>query len=719
MILFRRFSILLVVSLLWLPSLARPGRAQDNTGRFAFADTTLLRDTLGIHFTRLFPLADSLQIMPDTLRALAIRYRYSLEKLVALSDSLQMPVDSVGPYFTRERYNVLSSAGQPARNNFRYNTGYTVGLSTSSWSNNADWDYARQALLLHSTTNIGLDRYQAGPYTQLHQNRSSVTELAWKVKPDLSMGGRVNLLSYDNVDPTGVGNESSTTNRFDFTFNSRQRPGRAITSRVNFSSGLLSVTDSRQQKRGLSAQLDGHLQAVRGTWLTNDLDGVLSGNTARTDLLVTGIQTNTRDRAADIHGTLSVFPQAPLGLNVGYAYKQSRVETPTDSGTIRPVDSKNNSLDATLKGRLDNDRYASITGRIGSVQQVQGTGVSFQLGSESTSLTQTMNADGRYILGGWSIDGHFNLGNSDSEFPHRDASGGYQESYFSRGVDATATRPFGRRLVFKANGGVSLLSYRYTSIGAYRTLPIDNDQYRQSYRLEGIYTPALVFNTGVALEVVRSLAINLPAASTASNNEDRTYRAEWRWTYRLLPMLTATQRNLLTADYVFYNYSPSNNRLSLDYSLVTALNAVLTPRLTLDLTHNSRVQPSGSYVNQATNNQEAFAKADETKNYTLGVRVSYMPTSGLALTLEPSYLSIARSGNVNGVLVPQRTSGTLNFSGGASLNVAVGRRGQLTGDIHRIFRDDRSTTYTSGVPVLSPLAETDYWSGGLTLTWTL
>jgi antitoxin component of MazEF toxin-antitoxin module len=216
--------------------------------------------------------------------------------------------------------------------------------------------------------------------------------------------------------------------------------------------------------------------------------------------------------------------------------------------------------------------------------------------------------------------------------------------------------------------------------------------------------------------VIRSLAINLTAASTASNNEDRTYRAEWRWTYRLLPMLTATQRNLLSADYVFYNYSPSNNRLLLDYSLVTALNAVLTPRLTLDLTHNSRVQPSGSYVTQPTGS-EAFGKADENKNYTLGVRVSYTPTPGLALTLEPSYLSIARSGNVNGVVVPQRTSGTLNFSGGASVNVAVGQRGQLTGDIHRIFRDDRSTTYTGGVPVLSPLAETDYWSGGLTLTW--
>ena len=41
---------------------ALPGRAQEGSGaRYAFADTTLLRDTLNLSFPRLFPLADSLQ----------------------------------------------------------------------------------------------------------------------------------------------------------------------------------------------------------------------------------------------------------------------------------------------------------------------------------------------------------------------------------------------------------------------------------------------------------------------------------------------------------------------------------------------------------------------------------------------------------------------------------------------------------------------------------
>jgi len=59
------------------------------------------------------------------------------------------------------------------------------------------------------------------------------------------------------------------------------------------------------------------------------------------------------------------------------------------------------------------------------------------------------------------------------------------------------------------------------------------------------------------------------------------------------------------------------------------------------------------------------------------------------------------------------------LSGGANLDIALGSRGHLLGDISRQFSDDRSTTYRAGVPQPSPLAEQDYWSGSLGLTWDL
>jgi hypothetical protein len=715
----RRFSFLLPPLLLALSSLSRPAPAQTTSARYAFADTTLLRDTLGLNFVRLFPLSDSLRVTPDTLRALSIRYRFTLARLVKLSDSLGVPVDSVGPYLERERFNALSTTSQ-SQSSFRYNSSYNVAQSSSSWGNGSDWSFTRQALLVHNQTSINLDRYRAGDFLSLRQTRSSITEVGWRLNPNWSIGGRADLEGFDSHDPTSISNEAETKNVFELTTRSRQKPAHGVTSEMNLFGGVLDLKNSRQIKRGVSGRLNGRLR-TQSSWLTHETGGEVTGNLARTSVPNTIFRSNTHDGSVDLHGTLGVLPLSPLSLNLNYAFKNSRIQTPSDSGNIQLVRSGNNSIDAALRLRQDNDRYVSATGRLGNTRQLQNTGIPNRLGSESTRRDRGAGAEGRYSLGVWSLEGHFSLAGAISEFPHRDASGGYGESLFARSIDATLTRPIGEHLIAKANGQVSLTSYRYYRVGNYLTLPVNNDQYRQSYRIEGLYGPSPRFNTAVALEVIKVIAINIPKASTAGNNEDRTYRAEWRWTYRLLPMLTATQRNLITADYIFYSdtlVAEASNRLSLDYSAVTALNAVLTPRLTLDLTHNSRVQPTGNYLIQ-NDGHEAFGKSDEGRNYTLEARVAYTPTPGFSLNLTPNYLSIRRSGSVNGVLLPQRVSNTLNVAGGVSVNVPLGVKGHLTGDIRRIFRDDRSTIYTKGVPVPSPLSETDYWSGGLQLTWEI
>ncbi len=713
----RRSAFLILPMLLGLASLSGPGRAQTSTGRFAFADTTLLRDTLGLHFVRLYPLSDSLRLTPDTLRALSVRWRLSLERLVELADSLTMPVDSVGPFLKRESFSVLA-AGSVNAASFHYSSGYTLGQANSSWTNGSEWNLSRRVLLLHNSTQVSMDRYLAGQFTSLRQTRTSATEVGWRLGPEMSLGGRVQLQRFDSHDPNSITNESESQNDFQLSMRSRQKPTAGVSSELNVFSGLLDLSNSRLVKHGLSAEANGRLKMSRGSWITNEADGRVTGNLSRTRVPNTVFSSNTHDQSTDLHGTLGVMANSPLGLNVNYALKDSRVESPGDSGKIQDVRSQNNSLDAALRLRMQGDTYISLTGRLGRVEQVQNTGGDIQHSSESTRRDRGAGVEGRYELWGWALDGHFALTGGLSEFPHRDATGGYGESLFVRTVDATLSRSLGPHLTSRANGTVTLSSYRYYRIGAYRTLPVNNDQYRQSYRIEGIYGPSTRVTTALALEGIRALAINIPAASTAGNNEDRTYRAEWRWTYRLLPMLTATQRNLITADYIFYNFAPSSNRLTLDYSTVTGLNAALTPRLTLDLTHNSRQQPSGLFVRQ-DNGIEAFGRSDEGRNYTLSVRMAYTPTPGLSLSLEPNYLSIRRKGVVNGVLVPQRSTNTLNFSGGVSVNMTLGTRAHLTGDIHRVFRDDRAISYTNGVPQLSPLSQTDFWSGGLQLSWDL
>jgi hypothetical protein len=145
---------------------------------------------------------------------------------------------------------------------------------------------------------------------------------------------------------------------------------------------------------------------------------------------------------------------------------------------------------------------------------------------------------------------------------------------------------------------------------------------------------------------------------------------------------------------------------------------VITPRFSINLNHNASSQPSGNWV-VLEDGLHYLRQADENQNYGLDATLVYTPIPGLSLNLLPQYFSSNRTGTVNGVSVPQRTGKTLNFSGGMSLNIDLGSRAHLTGDIRRTYRGSENTIYTNGVARPSPTSETDYWNGSMQLTWSL
>ena len=708
----RRALLLLLPLVLGLPSLVGPGRAQTTSARFAFADTTLLRDTLSLHFSRLFPLSDSLGMVPDTLRALSIRYRLPLERLVRIADSLSIPVDSVGVVLERERYNPLAAGGRNATT-FHYGTTYNIAQTSSTWNNGSDYNLTRGSLFVHNVTSINMDRLKNGGITSLRQTRSSTTEGGVRFSPDLSLGGRVNLERFNSHDPGSTQNENETKNELQVSMRSRQRPAPGLSSEVNFFTGLLDLSNLREIKRGLNGDLNGGMRYARGNWLSHDFNGQVTGNFARTRTPTAIASLNTQDFSENIRGTLAVFPNAPVGLNLLYNLRDVRVQTALDSGRIQQVQSHNDGADLTARLRRDSDRYLNLLGRFSNARQLITGGPT---GQRNSKRDRSAGTDGRYALLGFTLDGRFSLGRTESEFPN----GGYGESLYVRTIESTLSRRLGARVVGKASGGVSLSSYRYYRLGtATGQLPVKRDEYRQNYRLEGLYTASAKLNSAVALEVTRSMLVNLPSASASANNEDRVYRAEWRWSYRLLPGLTATQRNQINAHYVFYTSRSQINTLSLDYGTLTTLNAIITPRLTVDLTHNSSVQPSGNFVVQQ-DGASAFSRASESQNYTLSARMAYTPSPHLSLSMEPSYLANNRDGTLDGESVPQRRSRSLNFSGGASLNFPIGQRGRLTGDIRRSYQASRSTEFAAGLPRPSTRGRPlDYWNGSLQLTWDL
>lgn len=694
---------------------ALPGRAQEGSGaRYAFADTTLLRDTLNLSFPRLFPLADSLEVTPDTLRAISVRYLLSLDRLVHLADSLGVPVDSVGPMLLRERFNPLA-AGSGRRQTFAYNSSYSVGQTQSAWRNAADYSFGVGSAFVQNSTTVQMDRYRAGAGTRLQQTRSSATEVGWRFSPNFSLGSRVNLEWYDSRDPSSSTDVFSTKNEYQISMRSQQKPIPGMTSTFNFFSGLLDLRDTNGDKRGLSGNMNTRIRYSAGSWLSQEVNASLDGNLARTRDQVNATSVNTRDIAQNARGSLSLFSSAPVGLKSNFNYKHLQNENLEVSGDVRRRLTDQSGVDGTVRLRLDNDRYVDLTQRL-AITKSPPTRLGATI--RNTRRDDGFSASSRFLFRGWSLETRFNNGFGNSTYPTAGDSGGFSEFLHSRSLDGTLNKQISSRLTAQIIASISLTSNRYAVIGTYPRPPVSRDLWRQSWRVKGSYVRSTRFNTSLSLEVAKNREINIAAASTGSNNDRRIYRSEWSWSYRLLPGLTAIQSNTLSADYTEYPFFRDNNRLTLDYGALTTLNAVVTPRLSVSVAHATRLSPAGNYK-LYPDDVFYFERADESENSSLRATIAYTPSPAISFSFRPSYFATERAGSVNGVQVPQRSSRNLDFAGGANINWPIGSKGALRGDIARTYQSARTTTYTSGVGILSPRSELNSWNGSLQLSWQL
>ena len=724
-----RLTYLLVPLALGCLAPARPARAQSaSSPRFAFADTTLLRDTLNLHFDRLFPLSDSLRVVPDTLRALSIRYDLSLERLVFMADSMRVPVDSVGVIIAREQFSPLAAA-LVTTNAFRYSSTYNIGQTNSNWGNTSDYNFGRGRMFLHSIIDVQIARYTAGGFTSIRQSNALTAEVGWRRGPGLSLGGRANLSRFANLDRT-IYNVSDNSSEFQFSVRSKPYIIKGMDSELNVFAGVIDQAKSTGGKRGLSGDLNGRTVYGHG-WFSESLDGQITGNVAHTTPPGLPFALVTHDVTSNLRGTVALLEAAPVGLNVAYGARASRVETPVSRPApgVQPVLNGSGDLDVALRMRLDNDRYLNFdqAWNLTSNTTVSGLGTVSSTSQQTTSNTRTFSVDGRYMLFGWALDGRLTLVSGSSGSPRRTINVvpgaadtvDYREDQLqhTHTLEGTLSRSLTEHLTARITGDVSLDSYDYrvNDTRAQPTYP--RDQYNQSYRVEGIYSPSQRFNTGLSLNVARTLYLNLSSSSSSSNSENDSYVMEWRWSAHLMPGLTVTQRNNAIASYDYLTFQVGQDRLSMDYSTVTTLNAVLSPRLTLDVNHNARYQPRGGY-NRLADGNVYFSPGDENRNYILNVHAAYTPTPALSFTIVPEYQSFNHNSRSGDTSVPQNSQRTLNFSGGGSLNLRVAGRGRLTGNIARTFSSQHTLSY-GGTSSNSPKSEIDFWNGNLLFSWTL
>ncbi len=709
---FPRLTLLLLPAAAMVLALALPGRAQQadaqRSARYAFADTTLLRDTLNLHFDGIFPTADSLQLTPDTLRALMIRYRMTLPRILKLADSLSVPVDSVGPVMLRELFNPLANRGAHAKpvTDFQYTSGYDIQRSSTTWTNGSTYRMTRGPTYLNNTTNIELQRITSTGITNFRQNRTASTEAGFTPSKNFSLGGRSEQLRYFYVDPGASTTQDENKNEYSLTARLSRR-NKVTQTEGNVKTGWLDDNNVTGIKKGFSGSADGRFRVQKGQSFTHDLSGSVSGNIARTRLPTEVLEKRTRDLATNLRGALTLYANSPVSLNANYGLRNSRVETPTDSGTINTILTRSNSADGTLRLRRDNDRYLNVNGGVTSSQNQNGTRVE---GSGKAQL--------RWTLSGAALDMSFNETRAHANYPRQRSSGGYFEHSLVRSADGQLVRALGPKFVSKLLGSIALEQYRYSRLSPLATLPTTRDAYRQLYRGELNWNPSQKMTSGVVMQVSLTRGINIAALSTGANNDVRSYRGEWRWNYVALKSLTITQNNMITADYSRYPFAPASNTLALGHNTATSLSARLPSNLYVDVQHNTSRLPRGSFL-RALDGFDYLQLSDESQNATLSASLRYQPWSSLGFHAEPRYQSSDRSGTVNGSQQKQRGDKRLDFSGGVDLNYRVGRTGQLTGRVSRTYTDQRTVTYSNGLGTFSPRSESDFWQGSLQLMWSL
>ncbi len=717
--LFGRLAVVLVPLAVGLVSMALPGRAQtpSQSGRYAFADTTtgVLRDTLGIKFDEVFPLADSMHTSPDTLRALAIRYRAPLRAIVRMTDSLAVPMDSVSAVMDRERFNPLAAVAGRS-NSYTYGSQYTVNQTTSNWSNSSTWRYTSSQVVVNQTTSLTMNRLTGGEL-RVQKDGTSATDVSWRFTPDFSAGTKVELAR--SFDIGGVSDLTGTTNSASFSFHARSRPSRNTSLEFDLLPGWVDMDETQGLKRAASIEMRGRARYVRGNALTHDVTVRMTGNTGSTGLPGSAIRFPTRDYSPNVDGTLGLFTNSRLGANLNYRVHYSLTNRPTLNG-LQKVISQDNGADLTVRAKSDENHSLTVLGSVGSTRQAQNNPLNVTAPTSfTTGRTLSLKVTGRYELLGTSLDTEFDRNFGIDQSPNRGPGGGYGDSTHYAQINFSASRPLGPRIQLLARGFVNLTQTRVFTIGAYSNPPVNNDAYQQDYFLEADYNVSEDFKTSVNLDVRRTLALNLPAAATSSNSETRAYSAIWTWTCRLLPNLVANQRNLVTANYLLYTFRPQSSRLNMFYDNLTTLTSRFSSRFYFDVSHHVTYQPGGNYVPQP-DGLYAFSLSDQLYTYTLESHFNYLPIQALQFQFTPSYTATNNNTTASGVLVPSQRVRQLSYNASTTLTLPIGRRGQLSGTMSRIGSNSRTIQWDQGVQGPALLATTrPYFYGNLSLTWNL
>ncbi len=594
-----------------------------------------------------------------------------------------------------------------------YNTSYAVNRGNRTWTQGADFYVSPGPVQVANQTSITIGKEERAG--RENRNRSTRTEIAYRVAPWLRLGGALGLQR--------ISDDATTAN-----FVPLRQDNDDISAQARFNkrfgpypvSGLVSYgyLDNQQFQQNSKGNTFGVVAATSrsfgaGSNLSLDVSQQKSRLTSTVADDAEYLQ-DDRNNIRDVRLSGNVVISRWLSADGRANAQRSRVERParvpedpndfSSELVVKPeaVDGELDNADAALHFRLPRGAVLNVAGTLGRNRQVYQTEV------ERTSIAsnQSFRADYRQPFLG--LDPSITYENSVAENDLTRRNPGWVESNLTRRLDISAGKILSRTLTSRLSAAVTLTRRRYEDfvsdlVGT--TAPSNQDNRRARGSLNLTYRPSPKFDTGITAGLEENEIVALAQASSINNTKQRTYSVAWNWTARPGSGWFVTQNNSATAAQQYYTFSPDRDQLSFIYNISTLISTTLSRSIRLELNNVLRLQSRGSW--RLVEEERFYGKSSEFNTLDLSLRTIYTATDWLTLEAQER-LSVSPNFTVSeGQSVKTNESRRAEFTGIARINLPLSGSAFLNGDVRRTLATDRQLTY--GSAPTDRYNDNDYW----------
>ncbi len=198
---------------------------------------------------------------------------------------------------------------------------------------------------------------------------------------------------------------------------------------------------------------------------------------------------------------------------------------------------------------------------------------------------------------------------------------------FNSSMGGAVRRPLGRRAAFDAAGSYALQSFQFDDTVLNTD---DRDILRGDLAAKVDYSPTKKIVTFLRFSFQHNQTVFIDASKSGTNQTQQVYSILPSFEYRFNPRVSFREEASAIANATYFDFNEDNNRLSRTTELRSTIDAMVMPRLTVNLRHSLRFLQDGSY-RRADDGVRRFGKARDDRSRDITFRADYRVIQGVSV----------------------------------------------------------------------------------------